>query len=370
MVEGLNEALARFLKIEGIHAVVLMSYDGFVIESVGSIDSDIESLGLLVTAEARTMAQRISLTELNSSEYEISLTQSNKVLMGTIGEEIIAVVAEKQASTERIKKLAGSPLTMLSDILCPGEYRKGRKIYRYSSSKKKDGFQEIGETPKNLEKPPEITFDITLLNELEQLTQQLYGQDLQTDKPIHSEKTQRFLELLDLLHDELHVVKTQIPREEGLEKAMVQFIVSLKQQLVISGATHYQVLALATDADVHQVRHHYGVLKDLYAYHDSIDPDFSAAVRLSQAFIVLRSTNNRHFYNTKLKVMAKGAELTERYSTKLRSKAKVWTSEHSIKSVFNKDNLETGMQHVKSGIDHTRQGLRELKRLYLDKTKK
>ena len=103
MVERLKQSLCQLLQVEGINAVALLSDDGFIIESVGSLDSDIESLGLIIAAMGPELRQQSGLIEVNKYILKTPLLQAYKVLMRATGEEIVALVAEPQANTKNIR---------------------------------------------------------------------------------------------------------------------------------------------------------------------------------------------------------------------------------------------------------------------------
>lgn len=104
--EKTQNILLKFLETEGITGVVISSLDGFLIGSAGQTGTDTEAIGVLASSEvsvAHTLAQEAGSGALNQIILEFT---GSRVILDSLGEDLILVVVGTEASNLGMLRLA------------------------------------------------------------------------------------------------------------------------------------------------------------------------------------------------------------------------------------------------------------------------
>ena len=364
MVSGLTECLGRFLNVDGVTAVAVVSKDGFIIDSVGGDDVDLESLGVIVATNDDEISQAPDLIELKGRYSTLLGVEQQKILMGQAAEELLALVVDEAETLQNIALRVQASRDKLMKVLAPeeGRHPDKQKIYRYSSDQTSKSFSEF--TPRTTEQPTpvdNINEELTSgeLLELAQLTVELFSKEEEPstqNKP--NMKLWRFQYLLNGLYQ---MVRHKNRKADANFDEVVDTVLALQKVFLSPSSNYYQVLALHEKADIKLVKKHYGIFKEIYSCDERVDPDYSCILKISKAFLVLRSPKWRWAYDSKRFIGAKGRETA------------VWLSQHEWTQKMKArltNNLRMNIQnkHVKKLASTSTQGVRSLvggvKKLY------
>lgn len=88
---ALSKVLQEFLNIEGVDAVALVGRDGFVIDSVLSMDVDIDAVGAMVATVVGASESFGQELKLGTMEQYLAEFSGGKVIMSTVKDDILAV---------------------------------------------------------------------------------------------------------------------------------------------------------------------------------------------------------------------------------------------------------------------------------------
>ncbi|VAW88226.1 hypothetical protein MNBD_GAMMA17-125 [hydrothermal vent metagenome] len=361
MIPGLSEKLGRFLSVDGIFVVAVVSRDGFVIDSVGSTNIDLDGLGLMVAAADELIFQTETLIELDCRHSKLFCNNDKKVLMGPASEEIIALIVDESKNTDSICHHIQTSLRQLTDILSPSDQTESnkKKIYHYASNS--DGFHEL-KTTATIASP--VTSNITLnsheLFELLQLSSELFpATNGQPTQPASNASYSRFLYLLNGFH---HTIQDS---EKNSNFELIELAGKLQCIFLDSTSDYYRVLALTEQADSEQIKKHFGLFKDIYSSDDSIDPDYSCILRISKAFLVLRSPKWRWLYDSKRTIGSKGRETAKQVAHyEWLKKGELFAVQPVIEKIKNNLNHEFLKKTGHKGSHALRSVVGEVKQLY------
>ncbi|NOY62188.1 MAG: dynein regulation protein LC7 [Gammaproteobacteria bacterium] len=95
--KNLNEILDELSKTNNVNIVAVVGRDGFVIDSAGSTNIDMDGLGAMVATSIGTsesLGGEFALGELSQYLVEYS---SGKIIMATVGNDILAVITDTDA---------------------------------------------------------------------------------------------------------------------------------------------------------------------------------------------------------------------------------------------------------------------------------
>lgn len=96
--EKLKKTLTELNRIEGVRAVVLLSRDGFIIDSQASERVDVEAIGAIIsssTGSSEVMGKNLGLGTFNQGMIEFA---GGVVLVTLASDLILAVVADTAAN--------------------------------------------------------------------------------------------------------------------------------------------------------------------------------------------------------------------------------------------------------------------------------
>ncbi len=97
MEKNLAMTLSDFLKINGVKTVALVGRDGFVIESVSSVDVNIEALGAVVATAIGTSEMLGNEFDLGQMSQYLVEFDDGKVVIAAVGNDILAVFTDGTA---------------------------------------------------------------------------------------------------------------------------------------------------------------------------------------------------------------------------------------------------------------------------------
>ena len=103
MARDLNATLMDLLGISGVTAAAITSRDGFIIECVSETDIDLEAIGAVIASgfgASEVMGSELILGYLNQCILEYD---TNKILMASINDYILAVITEGNAMIGQIR---------------------------------------------------------------------------------------------------------------------------------------------------------------------------------------------------------------------------------------------------------------------------
>ena len=310
MISGLTEKLGRFLSVDGISVVAVVSRDGFIIDSVGANNLDLDSLGLMVATADEAVFQATGLVELDRQSSKL-VKGHNKVLMGQVSEEILALIVEEDKESDWVFDRTKNYINILTDALSlsvKDEVTK-KKIYRYASGAKADGLQEFKSSAERIVPGSKLeSLDLKALNELVELSEALFidgshQQPILASTPMYK----RFLSLLYALHDDINDTNKNYLHSSDF----LTHVAKLQSVLLTTKNAYYRVLALPAQADDAAIKKHFGIFKDIYSCDESIDPDYSSVLTISKAFLVLRSPQRRWIYDSAQYIEVKGRMLAK-----------------------------------------------------------
>jgi predicted regulator of Ras-like GTPase activity (Roadblock/LC7/MglB family) len=99
-----KQVLNNLTQVDGIIAAVLIGNDGFVIETAGESQMDIEALGALATKALSTYAAMGKELNIGSVTQIMAEFQRSMVMAATIGEDaVLAVVTVPNANLGNIR---------------------------------------------------------------------------------------------------------------------------------------------------------------------------------------------------------------------------------------------------------------------------
>ncbi len=372
MVSGLTERLGRFLSIDGVSVVAVISRDGFVIDSAGCTNIDLDSLGLMVATADEEVFQAQTLIELDYRRNQLLRDDKKKVLMGQVSEEIIALIVDESKAPDWIYSHIKSNLDQLADILVPSDRRKTgkKKIYRYASNSKTGGYSELKQAPSKAEPDvSDFTLDSRELNELVQLSTDLFSVVRESSTLSASDSMySRFLHLLNGLH-----CMVQNEKKNNINNSeLVDIVFKLQNILLDSTSNYYKMLALTEQAEGELVKKHFGLFKDIYSLDEHIDPDYSCVLKISKAYLVLRSPGRRWLYDSKHAIGTKGREVARQVAHhEWIKKGKTFASQSVTENLKNNLNSDLLKKLGDRGSHTLRSIVGGVKRLYSDlKSKK
>jgi len=305
VISGLSEKLGRFLGVDGISVVAVVSRDGFVIDSVGRCDVDLDSLGLMVATADDLVSHSQTFVELGFPHNKIFRNKKKKVLMAQVADEILALIVDESESPESLSSCIKLYFEQIVEILAPSELPpfRQKKVYRYASDVKSDGLQELSETIPitNLDEPDAVLNEQEL-DELVMLSAELFSMvDGQSTFTASDDAYAHFLILMNRLHCML-----QSPDSHS---GMIDVIVQMRSIFIDADSDYYRILALPDQAESEAIKNQFGLFKDLYSFDDRIDPDYTCILKISKAFLVLRSPAKRWLYDSKRVVGKKGRQV-------------------------------------------------------------
>jgi predicted regulator of Ras-like GTPase activity (Roadblock/LC7/MglB family) len=103
VAKKLQTVLRRLLNISGVVAVGIISRDGFVIDYSSKIEIDLEAIGAVIASgfgSSEVMGSELVLGYLNQCILEYD---TNKILMASINDYILAVLTEGNAVVGQIR---------------------------------------------------------------------------------------------------------------------------------------------------------------------------------------------------------------------------------------------------------------------------
>ncbi len=93
----LRAVLNEFLSVKGVIVAAVVGRDGFVIDSAGSGDIDMEALGAMVATAIGTSESLGQEFELGAMESYLAEFAGGKILMAAVRDDILAVVTDPAA---------------------------------------------------------------------------------------------------------------------------------------------------------------------------------------------------------------------------------------------------------------------------------
>ncbi len=367
MVAGLTEKLGRFLSIDGISVVAVVDRDGFVIDSAGGTNIDLDSLGLMILTADEVIFQAQALIEPDCRHIKSLRDDKKKVLMGRVSEEIIALIVDESKTPDWIYSQIQDNLDQLIDILAPSDRQESgkKKIYRYASSSKTGGFYELKQAAKNAK--PDVS-DITLhhseLHELVQLSTELFS--VVKEQPMLPTSDALYARFLHLLNG-FHCMVKNAKKNDLKNAELIGIACKLQPVFLAPGADYYRILALTEQTDSDQIRKHFGLFKDIYSIDEHIDPDYSCVLKISKAFLVLRSPRRRWLYDSKQAIGITGRQVAKQVSRyEWVQKSKTFASNSIVENM--KDNVNSGLLKKlgSRGGNTLRNFANGVKRIYFD----
>jgi len=305
VIAGLSEKLGRFLGVDGISAVAVVSRDGFIIDSVGRCDVDLDSLGLMVATADDLVFHSQTFVELGFPHNRIFRNEKKKVLMAQVADERLALIVDESESLESLSASIKLYFGQVVEILSPTALTPNRqkKIYRYASDVKSHGLHELSGTTSisNLDEP-DVALSEQELDELVMLSAKLFSVvDGQPTFSASDDEYSHFLTLLNRLHCLL--------QSPDSHPGMIDAIVQMRSIFIDADSDYYKILALHDHAESEAIKNQFGLFKDLYSFDDRIDPDYTCILKISKAFLVLRSPAKRWLYDSTRVVGKKGRKV-------------------------------------------------------------
>ncbi len=103
MPKKLQKVLNQILEIPGVNAVSIISRDGFVVDYVSNADTDLEAIGAVVASgfgASEVIGSELTLGYLNQCILEYD---TNKIIMASIAENVLAVLADGDSMIGQIR---------------------------------------------------------------------------------------------------------------------------------------------------------------------------------------------------------------------------------------------------------------------------
>ena len=114
---NMSRVLSDFMCIEGVEAVALVGRDGFVIDSISSLDLNMDALGAMVATSVGTseaLGKELNLG--NMGQYMSEFTEG-KVIMAPVKDDILAVFANKNVVIGSIRYAIAGKIPKLAAVL-------------------------------------------------------------------------------------------------------------------------------------------------------------------------------------------------------------------------------------------------------------
>ncbi|MDH5216195.1 MAG: roadblock/LC7 domain-containing protein [Gammaproteobacteria bacterium] len=114
---NMSRVLNDFMCIEGVEAVALVGRDGFVIDSMSSLDLNMDALGAMVATSVGTSESLGKELNLGSmSQYMTEFTEG-KVIMAPVKDDILAVFTNKSVVIGSIRYAIAGKIPKLASVL-------------------------------------------------------------------------------------------------------------------------------------------------------------------------------------------------------------------------------------------------------------
>ena len=114
---NMSRVLNDFMCIEGVEAVALVGRDGFVIDSMSSLDLNMDALGAMVATSVGTSESLGKELNLGSMSQYMSEFTEGKVIMAPVKDDILAVFTNKSVVIGSIRYAIAGKIPKLASVL-------------------------------------------------------------------------------------------------------------------------------------------------------------------------------------------------------------------------------------------------------------
>ena len=114
---NMSRVLNDFMCIEGVEAVALVGRDGFVIDSMSSLDLNMDALGAMVATSVGTSESLGKELNLGTMSQYMSEFTEGKVIMAPVKDDILAVFTNKSVVIGSIRYAIAGKIPKLASVL-------------------------------------------------------------------------------------------------------------------------------------------------------------------------------------------------------------------------------------------------------------
>ena len=114
---NMSRVLNDFMCIEGVEAVALVGRDGFVIDSMSSLDLNMDALGAMVATSVGASENLGKELNLGSMSQYLSEFSEGKVIMAPVKDDILAIFTSKSVVIGSIRYAITGKIPKLVSVL-------------------------------------------------------------------------------------------------------------------------------------------------------------------------------------------------------------------------------------------------------------